>query len=151
MWSYAIVPHIMMNTSSIPHPCSKTQNKLGPLSVVQKLWNHLCDHGNKLLQHPIIHHVSLLDRLPDGCWDQPQWWDHEAQRGERKRGTWNREFDLGCSQMKHPLLHGTSNFSVWNYYVCHCQDSCVSDKTLSLSIQKQPLALPLESRSLPFD
>lgn len=70
------------------HPCSEAQGELGPLTSVEKLWNNVCNHGNKLLKHPIISHNSLLEGLPHGCWEQPDRRDQESQSGEGERGTW---------------------------------------------------------------
>lgn len=73
--------------NNLPHLCSEAQEKLYPLLSGEKLWNNVWNHGNKLLEHPIIGHNFLLDRLPDRCWDQPDRWDQESQSGEGKRGT----------------------------------------------------------------
>lgn len=58
---------------------AKAEAQQTPLSAVEKLWHSFGDRCNKVVQQPIIGHGSPLDSFPDGCRDQPQWWDQEAQ------------------------------------------------------------------------
>lgn len=50
-----------------PHPCSEAQAELGLLSTGEQLWDDICNHGNKVLKHPIISHNFVLEGLPDHC------------------------------------------------------------------------------------
>lgn len=46
-------------------PGPESQDELSPLTVAHQLWDHFRHHGNKLLQHPVVVHKSLLHYLPD--------------------------------------------------------------------------------------
>lgn len=49
-------------------PGPESQDELSPLTVAHQLWDQLRHHGNKLFQHPVVIHKSLLHNLPHSSW-----------------------------------------------------------------------------------
>lgn len=75
-------------------PGPEAQDELSPLTVAHQLWDQLRHHGNKLFQHPIVIHQSLLHNLPhcsrqelQGRGQEPQitGWEIITWRERRKR------------------------------------------------------------------
>lgn len=87
---WEIIP-IMRQT----HPCSQPQGELALVPDGEEAGDRLAGRCHKLLHDTVMHHVPLLDHLPQGCRDEPHGRSEELERCERKAGSCGQHTNTG--------------------------------------------------------